>query len=342
MTSITEASANINSQISSVLGAGVNQLSMDDTVTFTLYRKFTMPFDGFIFWIKSDILSNSSMPNCSPPNSFYINQPQNIKTQAPSITVKGSFHYSIDRSQDIDETVDKNHITFTSLIDIDDFDIKKDSSLWIGEYNDLRFSFSKRLNLYSSANIYHYIGDAIYPALESQIVDDVRFFDSYNVVVSNSLPIWLSIITNWPIYAANRIPENIIPPYIAVNINEETQEALQELPYIDYKGSQWQLVRERVEFIIYGMRNFNVLDFQQYLQLMAIGINPLFGITNSPIPKEKIRTQPEISATAMKKTLEVWVNYYQQTARDLALKTIKKAWISEINGIPFNDVILEN
>ena len=50
MTSVAESIASPG-QLGSVLDAGVQQISRNQTVRFQRYTKSTVPTDGFVFWV---------------------------------------------------------------------------------------------------------------------------------------------------------------------------------------------------------------------------------------------------------------------------------------------------
>jgi hypothetical protein len=176
--------------------------------------------------------------------------------------------------------------------------------MWLGYFDDpistegpVRFAFSRRQNFYQQAGKYHYVGDAVYPFMETQIIDDPVQFDTLNVVVSNSLPIWLAFDQmnppfpfparqQIPMYPSFLVPDDIAPPYAAVHIVPDSTRAIAGAPQYDQFHSQYQFVQERVEVTFYGLRNFNVLDFTSYVQWMAEQENAPFGIMNIPLPRD--------------------------------------------------------
>ena len=293
--SVAVAAAGLNSPLNATLLAGLESLDRNDVVVFTQYMQFVLPADGYIFWLKTS-------------NTF---------------TAKGSLHYSTDRLQNYDEVFDKNQVIFTCESDIDTFNQITPNTLWIGSYDGIRFAFSHRAPLYKVAEIYHYVGDAIYPAMESQIIDNPSGFDESSVIVSDSLPIWLSLNAIMPIYPSFLSQENLSPVYATVDIDENSQIALQSAPWQDPLSNHWQLIQETVKFTIYGLRNNLAIDFQDYIINASMG--EIFGIVDMPVIKDVKRTQKELSVIAMKKTFEMTITYYQQRARNIAQKLITSA-----------------
>lgn len=324
--SVAEAATALNSPINSTLVAGLETLDFKDSVTFTKYVRCVLPLDGYIFWIKADILKPSSVLNTSALNVTALNVDQTILSQAPIIVAQGSVHYSTEHIQDGDETYDKNQVVFTSESDIDQFNVVASNVLWIGEYDGIRFAFKHRKPLYKFAGIYHYVGDAIYPALATQIIDDPRFFDNQSLVVSNSIPLWLALNQYMPIYPSNLAEQNIDPIYATVDIS--SQQSLQQDAYIDQNSNTWQLVQETVKFTIYGLRNQEAIAFQRYIIDNSLYGN--YGIMNSPIIKDEKRIQAEMSVIAMKKSFEMVVNYYQQAVFNIAKTLIESVTIQLI------------
>jgi hypothetical protein len=307
MPSILE-SAQDNGFLNPTLKAGLELIDQDATLVFTRYAQFTSPIDGFIYWLKTS------------------------ETQL----AKGSLHYSTDSIQESDEVFDQNSILFTSETNIDDFNVIGSESLWIATYQLMKFAFSSRSALFAEAGLYHYSGDALYPALETQLIESPESFDYQTVIVSNSMAIWLDLNTPIKVYPAYLSVQNKDPIYATVEVMPNSQMALQNTPLIDEYGKHWQLISERVKFIIYGTRNQAALEFQDYI-LAAPPWDGSWGIMDSPIMKDEIRTQPEITAIAMKKSFELQVNYYQQNVIHIARRLIKNAYLAAINNIPLSD-----
>ena len=56
----------------------------------------------------------------------------------------------------------------------------------------------------------------------------------------------------------------------------------------------------------------------------------MFGIMNSPVPKDAKRGQIEINTIAQKKVIVFEVNYYQTRVNSLAQQLIKSAFLSGV------------
>jgi len=312
VTTAAEAAA-AKSQLAAGLATGLNTLSLNQQVTFTQYTKFVNPLDGFVYWV--------------------IANPRNVfKTPKTS-----SLHYSTNRQQNEDETASVNQVILTSPTVINDLNAVAPDTLYIGSFNGLTFAFSSRGRYYQQADLHHYVGTAVLPALQSQIVNDVTSFDETTLIVSNSLPIWLGMNSYMPpypgfvcpltLYSSYAVPENLVPPYGVVHIPPESTEALQGAAYLDRTLGHWQLAQETVRVTLYGARNDDVMTFLDFVNQYSYDWNYI-GMRNCPIVRDEKRTQPEISALAMKKTIEFKVSYNQHSARNIARQLIKKALIT--------------
>src|SRR5580693_6517169 len=96
MTTIGEAAATAKTPLASSLAAGVNNISYNQTITFTLYQKKILPADGFVFWINGNLITPT------PIDSATVN-------------IQGSLHYSTEVGQHEDATV--SSVMETQIID---------------------------------------------------------------------------------------------------------------------------------------------------------------------------------------------------------------------------------
>lgn len=321
--SVAEAVGN-QSQLASSLRAAVGVISQNQTVTFTKYVKLVLPLDGYVFWVKASLVSASALANVATYNAAAFNAAPTVVQTAPTVTVSGSLHIATTNQQDADESFSVNRMVFTATESINDLNDISPMVMYLAEHGDYRFSFSERKSFYKQADLYHYEGDAVYPVMESQIIDDVASFDTLNVIVSNSLPIWLALNAVMPVFPAFLVPDNIRPPYASVRIEPDSTQAIQMAPYLGPTSSHWQLVQERVRITVYGLRNYSALDYLDYILAQSLD-GDTFGIMNSPVPRDEHRTQTELSTLAQKKSFDVAVNYCQTTARDIARQLILKA-----------------
>jgi hypothetical protein len=311
---------NAKGRLAAPLAAGVDEISQSQTITFTLYRRLVLPMDGFIFWVKADLLGPSATVDTTAIDGFYVNQGQRITTPAQTLTVAGSFHYASTQTQQQDENYVNNRVIFTALSEVHDFNDVDPTTMYIGTFDEIRFAFSQRSSFYKQADLYHYTGDAVYSILESQIIDDLAGFDPFNVVTSNSLPAWLTLNSICPVFPSYLVPDNQTPPYVSIHIAKT--EAIQATPLFDNFGSQYQLAKDNVTATVYGLRNFNAQDFYKGV-LDYIGPDgQVLGLMNMPIIQDEKTAQVELTALAMKKTIKFEVSYYQARMRDVAVQYI--------------------
>lgn len=290
-------SINAQSPLNAALEAGVRTLSRSQTVTFSLYQRQVLPADGFIFWLNT----------------------------GKRVEFEGSLHYATRTDQREDETIAVNSVIFTALQEIKDLNDAAPDTTWIATLeNGVRFSFGTRGSFYEQAGLYHYRGDAVYPTMATQIVDNVADLDLDNRVVSNSLPLWLTLNALMPMYPSYLVPDNLVPPYASVHIVPDSTQAIQSAPSFDANLTHSQLARERVRITLYGSRNTNALDFQDYLFQHSLDTDD-FGVMNMPIIRDEKKTQSELSILATKKSIEFEVSYYQSRVNAVSRKFILSA-----------------
>lgn len=298
------------------------------TVTFTQYNRVVLPADGFAFWVRADILApsvgfNTGTPfNGTPPYA----DPPSVAVKATSQKVQGSLHYTTTNLQDETEGFSVNHVVFTSLVEIELLNTTDPKSMFIGEVDGIRFAFSKRTMLFRESGLFHYQGDMLYPSMATQVIDDPAQLNSL-LVVSNSLPVWLTLDAYMPMYPSFLVPEDIVPPWCAIHIEPGSTTGIQAAPYIDADtGSHFQLVTERVKLTVYGLRNFNALAFQDYVNGYSLNTE-VFGIMNIPVIRDEKSTQAEMNILAQKKSIEYEINYYQASVLAVAQQRITQAFL---------------
>lgn len=328
MPSVDEANQNQN-PMAAALARGVGTVSQEQTVTFVRYLKVVLPTDGSVFWVKADQFRPGAEFNSFLLDTTPLNQSPLLQTPANTVTVKGSLHVSTDNQQDEDNGFALNRVTFTSLTNIDALDTVNPVTMYVGTFDflpGLKFAFSRRSGLYKQAGLFHYQGDALYPYMATQLVDDARTLTLAGSVVSNSLPLWLMLTKYCPMYPSYLVPDNVTPPWCSVHIGPADTTALQSAPWIDpATGSHYQLATDRVRLTFYGLRNLRALDFQDYLLDMSANYD-LFGILDMPIMRDDKSTQKEFNILAQKKVMEVVISYNQAQVRNTALQLIKSAF----------------
>lgn len=335
MPTVEEIAATQGTPLAADLSAGLDAISYFRTITFTKYVKLILPLDGFIFWVKADLLSPSALLNASSVNTFRPGQAQIVTTPATTIVARGSMHYTTEIRQEETETIGINSMVFTTTEEIVELNEINHNVLFIATVDDIRFAFSTRGSFFKQSNLYHYRGAAVYSDMATQIIDKRQGFDSHSLVVSNSLPAWLSlngyvpVYQTWgnpilPIYPSYAVPPNLRPPWIAVHIVPESTKGLQPAAFIAPNFSHFQLVEETVIVTMYGVRSNQAIDFVDCVCQWSIDYG-VFGITNLPVIRDEKRPQRELGTLSMKKSVEFHITYHQTRINDIARKIIVNA-----------------
>lgn len=290
----------------SVLQEGLETLSIQQTVTFVPYIRTVLPIDGYVFWVKASLL---------------------LGTQPKPVTVKGSVHYASSSQQDETENYTRNSVVFTAEAPVNELNTVNPQVLWLGGIDEIRFAFSQRRSFYNQADLWHYAGDAVYPALETQIIDESgQIPDPAVQIISNSLPIWLTLNSVVTAYPAFLVPDNIVPPYAAVEIPTNGTEALQSLFSTDPTLSQYQLCSDRVKITLYGLSNSQAMAYyNEVIQYLTLHDNVMGLMSDFPVIRDGKRKQNEMNVLAQQKFIEFKVSYYQQAIRDVARRYILNA-----------------
>lgn len=307
-------------QLNTALKQGIANLSRDQFITFTQYTKHVMAQDSYVFWVAT----------------------------ANTLKAPGILHYDTERDQDADQTVGVNTVQFTSEVEVTELNAIGTGTMWLADWNTpqgtMQIAFSSRTAYFEQSGLFHYVGVAVYPALQSQIVASVADLPA-GPIVSNSLPIWLQAFQDIPAsssaplipaYPAFLVPENIVPPYVVIDIDPEKTQPLQALPHRVWPSpiasgfnqiTSYQLVKDRVHLIFYGLTNQQVLQILEGLLSYSYGTDN-FGLLSLPVVRDEQRTQVEIAALAMKKSLTLDVSYYQTTADVIARRLITSALVA--------------
>ena len=320
----------LGTQLEAVLDAGLETLSANQTVEFKAYARVVLPVDGFVFWVNAALLSPAQL------------SVHGLPADQLTVSVKGSLHHTSTGSQADDENIVIRRMILTAERQITAFAEIAPTVLYVGVYDTaagtFKFTFSSRNSYYQQANLHHYVGDAVYPALETQLIETLAGFDQ-RPVVSNSLPLWLAMFGGspypsplavcLPAYPAYLVPDNLRPPYAVVDVIPTSTRALQAFAALGPRFQRSQLVTERVLLTFYGLRNDEITDVLDYLVDYS-GNTGAFGIANLPVIRDEKRTQVELSVLAMKKTIDVEINYDQRRSRDVARQVISNAFIGVI------------
>ena len=320
--------------------AGLRTLSEDQQVEFQLYVRYVLPLDGYVFWLGTGKV----------------------------LHVRGSVHVSADKIQREDETIAINRVVLTTGEAVQPFNKIAPNQMWVGMIAGVKFAFSRSGPRYRAAGLFHYNGDAVYPALANMLVPVGKQLPLNTLVVSNSLPMWLSLVTYNPVwsvppnpgitlYPSFLIPDNLEPPYGIVHIEPSGTYALQATPLLGPTRSvgsaalgtpagttadstHWQLVADKVRVTLYGTTNQQSLDFIDLVNRYSYDYDYMGIMSMTPMRDEK-RTQSELGILAMKKTIEWGVSYYQTRANAVARQLIKhvSVVVTATNTIyPYNPV----
>lgn len=326
--SIFETTGN-QGQMMTALKSGLDVIDLNQTVAFTQYRRVVLPADGFVFWVKASLLKPSVLVNSWTLNSVTPNAPQLQLSSALTFEAQGSLHHTTINKQDPDESFSQHRMTFTSKEKVNDLADISPETMWMAQTDGQRYAFSTRSGWYQQAGLYHYSGDAVYPTMSTQVVDDPKQLSLGERVVSNSLPVWLSLSKFFPIFPSVLIPDNLPPPYAAVHIGEDDTHPMQSGATHDKTGTRWQLARDTVRVTTYGVRNDTIMDWLDYVNDYTLANPTILGVMNSPVPRDAKRGQVEISALAQKKVITFEASYYQSRVQQLARQLITQAFIDE-------------
>jgi len=346
--------ANSKGQLASGLAQGVNTISENQTVNFTLYVKLILPLDGYVFWVNASLLTDSAIYNAAQYNRLLYNKDP-APMPAKQVVAQGSLHYASEVNQLEDRQAVFNDIIFTSLQPITDFNEINPSLMYVGNYEGMQFAFNTRANFYKAADLYHYRGHSLYSIMDTQLIDSMTDFDTESVIVSNSLPIWLTLNQYFDMYPSYLVGQNIPPPYASVDIVSSQTSALGQFPIIrneipkvgshsaiagyaiagdaitgttvlSTQSTISQLVHDTVKITIYGIRNQEALNFANYVFQYSMNTDNI-GVMNMPVIQDEKVTQSDFGIIAMKKTITFEISYYQSTVNNIALQLIFSAFI---------------
>ena len=300
------------STIGSPLDDGLRVISYDQVVSFAPYTRVVSPIDNAVFWCLA----------------------------GPSKDFRGSLHMVTDRRQNEDELLSVNRIIFTAREEVEDLNEVSPSLIYIGTNEGRQFAFSTRDSFYRQADLWHYRGDAVYPALASQLVNSIGQITAIAQTVSNSLPIWLTLNKWVSMYPSYLVPANLVPPYCAVHIEPAGTSAMQAVaqlapvykkvngvivqPLQIVRMEHVQLMQDKVKLTVYGLNNDAIIGlYDNIIEYMTN--NDDLGLMNMPSIKDDKRGQAELGIIAMKKTIDFEVSYYQSRAYECAKQLILSA-----------------
>ena len=155
------------------LKTGVDAISLNQEITFTRYVRLVLPLDGYVFWVKSDLLSAGALYNAARFNAAAFNAAPKVITAAPTLVAQGSLHYATETRQEESETFGMNRVVFTSEDEVQDLNQVAPNVLYVGVFEGVRFAFSSRSSFYRQADLFHYVGTTVYPDMATQLVDEL-------------------------------------------------------------------------------------------------------------------------------------------------------------------------
>lgn len=310
--------------------AALRTLSLDQIVPFSQYIRYVLPLDGYVFWLRTQ-----------------------------TIRIQGSLHVSIEKRQNEDETIAINRVMFSTEKPIQAFNAMGPDKIWVGESCGQKFAFTQSDNFYEAAGLQHYLGNAVYPAMASQLVDVGEQLPADTLIVSNSLPLWLTLKTYTPIwlqppnplltlYPSYAVPDNLQPPYGVVHIDPAQIRSLQPIPLLGptrpvgsgalgtvsgttLDTTHWQLTADRVRITLYGATNQVAMDFLDLVNRYSLDLD-LMGIMSVTPMRDEKRTQAELGILAMKKTVEYEVSYYQSRVNTAARQLVEEATVNFVSN----------
>lgn len=317
-----DESTTAKTALGSALASGLNTLSANETVTFTLYVKTILPLDSYVFWVNANLLTSGQIAAAiamggvtypsTPPNSF---------------TVQGSLHRTTSLIQEETRTASVNDLVFTSLTEITDFNYVNPYLMYVAKIDGVDYAFKKQTGYYIQADLYNYTGQALYSIMDTQLIETLTGFDTTDVIVSNSLPLWLALNSYFAVYPSFAVPQNTPPPYATIHIAPDDTNAIQSYPVIASNGSSYQLAKDTVKVTLYGTRNAEAINYLNYI-LNNSQTTDSFGMMNMPIIRDEKEKQIEFGILAQKKVITFEISYYQQNIAAIAQKLITSAFIS--------------
>jgi hypothetical protein len=334
-------SAGAPTEFGAGLQLGTNTISQRQEITFTQYIRVVLPLDGFVFWVNSALLRAPFRYNLLGYNESAYSETDSAGPPT-TLTALGSLHYSSDVQQNESDSATVNGVIFTAEQEVKDLNAVSPAMMYVGEFEGRRFAFSRRAAFYRQADLWHYRGDAIYATMAPQLIDSLDQLGQQQLVVSNSLPIWLSLtsyvppykgmpgaLPGCPIYPSFAVPENLAPPYVAVHIPPGSTRPLQSVPRLDQFLDSYQLAADTVQLTLRGLRNNAAIDFMNWLMTYSVDTDN-FGLMSMPIIRDDKETQKEFGILAQKKILTLEVSYYQTRLQRLSRQLIEHAFITLI------------
>lgn len=309
MPTVDELNAPSGGLLHDALDAGIADISQQTLINFTVYQKVVLPLDGFVFWLRVGSFSQT-----------------------------GAIHWMIDRDQVESETPAHTTVVFTTTEQIQDLGETNTQSLVVGLVADRLYSFRRHGWFFPQAGVWHYQGDGLPSSMSTQLVDDPSQIDPSTLIVSDSLPAWLSLVSydpvwiSWPgernphitLYPSFLVPDNLAPPYGSVHIEPSRIEALQVMPWLSNTYSHYQLTRESVRITLYGCNNNQAADFLDLVEQYTLDTDA-FGILNMPTIRDGKKPWADGMVIGQQKFIDFEVSYVQTRINNIARQLITNA-----------------
>jgi hypothetical protein len=320
MATVNEAES-ARTALGAALKAGLDVLDLNQTLTFNLYQRHVLPIDGFVFWVKV------TAPITGGP--------------AQQLNVMGALHYVSDLQQGEDETQQSARVVFTAQQMVNDFKAIAPQYMYICDFDKIRFAFATRGQYFQQADLHHYIGQNLDSAFANMVIDDpAQLLTPDTQIVSNSLPLWMSLsgyAPAWPVpvpmpaiplYPSLLAPLNHAPPFGTVDIDPDQSMAFQAVPLMTSMTDHYQLMRDRVVVHLYGCTNRMALDFLDAVLQYTLDTDNMGIVGTPPFVRDDKKNQTEMLIVGMKKRIVFEVSYYQSTVRNIARQLIEKTVVS--------------
>ena len=321
MTNINEVGPDPN-QLAGALADGRAAL-LEGEFEFQVYTRVVLPLDGFVFW--------------SPGGAPHIE------------VIKGLLHYAQQVVQNEDETFGQATAHFTTAAALTTFADNPNQRLFVVDLADgSRVAFNSQQGRFDPSGQWHYVGHSVTPAFASQLLDHEGTIDVSQSVLTNSVPLWLGLngystslydefrndgtpfVVKPPIlFPSHIVDSNETPPYGSVFVPENGTIALQAAPHLDANRNHHQLMQDTVRITLYGLQRNTAMDFVDVVNQYSVATGN-FGIMNQSALRDSVRTQSELEARAMKKTIEYEISYDQYRVAEVSRQLIRSAlptWI---------------
>lgn len=329
-----------SSQVHASLSDGTDVVSDFQVVRFEKYVRLVLPVDGSVFWVRAALLTDQMLYSAYLFNAAALGDVGASSLDAPIVfDHKGDLHYSTANSQQEADSDVTDRIVFTAREEVENLQDVGPYVMYVAEVDGIRYSFSQRGRLQQNAGTYHYSGTAVLASMDTQLVDSPSQLNTRDVVVSNSLPYWLSLngyqaevyeaFSNYvSMYPSFLIPNNLPPPYVSVHVDPTRTRVLAAVPSLGSTLSHEQLCADVVKFTLCGLRSDQTLDFMDFL-LQGMRNGDAVGLMSLSPLRDMKKGQVELGVLAQRKELELEVSYLQSSVRNVARQYVVNAFVSD-------------